>query len=45
LAVELTAENPKVLYIPEGIPHGFQTLIDSRAGEKQFFGLGELSKT
>jgi dTDP-4-dehydrorhamnose 3,5-epimerase len=27
-AVELTAENRKALYIPEGIAHGFQTLAD-----------------
>lgn len=27
-AVELTAENHKALYIPEGLAHGFQTLAD-----------------
>ena len=27
-AVELTAENRKMLYIPEGLAHGFQTLAD-----------------
>jgi len=27
-AVELTAENCKALYIPEGVAHGFQTLAD-----------------
>ncbi len=29
VAVELTAENRKMLYIPEGIAHGFQTLVDN----------------
>ncbi|HLO47422.1 MAG TPA: dTDP-4-dehydrorhamnose 3,5-epimerase [Kamptonema sp.] len=28
-AVELTAENRKMLYIPEGMAHGFQTLVDN----------------
>jgi dTDP-4-dehydrorhamnose 3,5-epimerase len=28
VAVELTAGNRKMLYIPEGLAHGFQTLID-----------------
>jgi len=27
-AVELTAQNHKMLYIPEGVAHGFQTLAD-----------------
>ena len=27
-AVELTATNRKTLYIPEGLAHGFQTLVD-----------------
>ena len=27
-AVELTAENRKMLYLPEGVAHGFQTLTD-----------------
>lgn len=29
IAVELTAENYKMLYIPEGIAHGFQSLADN----------------
>jgi dTDP-4-dehydrorhamnose 3,5-epimerase len=29
LAVELTAANRKMLYIPEGLAHGFQTLTDN----------------
>lgn len=29
VAVELTAENRKMLYIPEGMAHGFQTLLDN----------------
>jgi dTDP-4-dehydrorhamnose 3,5-epimerase len=28
LAVELTDKNRKALYIPEGLAHGFQTLVD-----------------
>lgn len=28
MAVELTAESRKALYIPEGLAHGFQTLMD-----------------
>ncbi len=28
IAVELTAENRRALYIPEGFGHGFQTLVD-----------------
>ncbi len=29
IAVELTAENHKMLYIPEGFTHGFQSLTDN----------------
>lgn len=29
VAVELTAENRKMLYIPEEMAHGFQTLVDN----------------
>ena len=28
-ACELTAENRKILYVPKGFAHGFQTLIDN----------------
>ena len=29
VGVELTADNRKMLYIPEGMAHGFQTLVDN----------------
>ena len=29
LGVELSAENYKMLYVPEGFAHGFQTLVDN----------------
>jgi len=29
VAVELTAENHRMIYIPEGLAHGFQTLTDN----------------
>lgn len=28
-AAELTADNHRMLYVPEGLAHGFQTLVDS----------------
>ncbi len=28
VGVELTAENHRMLYIPDGLAHGFQTLVD-----------------
>lgn len=28
IGVELTAENDRMLYVPEGFGHGFQTLVD-----------------
>ena len=28
IAVELTAENRKTIFVPEGVAHGFQTLVD-----------------
>lgn len=29
MAMELTAENRKMIYVPEGLAHGFQTLMDN----------------
>ena len=29
VAVELTADNERMLYVPEGVAHGFQTLADA----------------
>ena len=29
VAVELTADNERILYVPEGVAHGFQTLADA----------------
>lgn len=39
LAVDLTAENRRMLYIPEGFAHGFQTLIEST---EVFYQMSEL---
>jgi dTDP-4-dehydrorhamnose 3,5-epimerase len=38
LAVELTAENHRALYVPEGFAHGFQTLA---ANTEVFYQMGE----
>lgn len=38
LAVELTADNRRMLYIPEGFAHGFQTLED---GTEVFYQMSE----
>jgi dTDP-4-dehydrorhamnose 3,5-epimerase len=38
-AVELTAENRKMLYVPEGLAHGFQTLADNT---EVFYQISEL---
>jgi dTDP-4-dehydrorhamnose 3,5-epimerase len=38
IAVELTAENHKMLYVPEGCAHGFQTLAD---GSEVFYQISE----
>lgn len=40
--VELTAENRRALYIPEGLAHGFQTLADDT--EVMYFICGEYSR-
>ena len=40
--VELTAENRRALYIPEGLAHGFQTLADD--SEVMYFICGEYSR-
>jgi dTDP-4-dehydrorhamnose 3,5-epimerase len=38
VAAELTAENRRMLYIPEGLAHGFQTLTD---GAEVFYQMSE----
>jgi dTDP-4-dehydrorhamnose 3,5-epimerase len=38
IGVELTAENRKMLYIPEGFAHGFQTLLD---GTEVFYQISQ----
>jgi dTDP-4-dehydrorhamnose 3,5-epimerase len=37
-AVELTAANRKMLYVPEGVAHGFETLTD---GAEVFYQISE----
>lgn len=37
LAVELTANNHRTLYVPEGVAHGFQTLVDNTEVLYQMF--------
>ncbi len=37
LAVELTADNHRMLYVPEGVAHGFQTLVDNTEVLYQMF--------
>ena len=39
IAVELTADNARMLYIPEGFAHGFQTLAD---GSEVFYQMSEM---
>ena len=39
VAAELTAKNRRMLYIPEGLAHGFQTLTD---GAEVFYQMSEL---
>jgi dTDP-4-dehydrorhamnose 3,5-epimerase len=39
LGVELTAENRKMLYVPEGVAHGFITLAD---GSEVFYQMSEV---
>jgi len=39
VAVELNAENRKMLYVPEGMAHGFQTLLDNT---EVFYQISEL---
>jgi dTDP-4-dehydrorhamnose 3,5-epimerase len=39
IGVELTADNRRMLYIPEGFAHGFQTLED---GSEMFYQMSEM---
>jgi dTDP-4-dehydrorhamnose 3,5-epimerase len=39
ISVELTAENHRMLYVPEGFAHGFQTLED---GSEVFYHMSEM---
>ena len=38
VSIELTAENRRTVYIPEGLAHGFQTLVDNT---EVFYQMGE----
>ena len=38
MSMELTAENRRMLYVPEGVAHGFQTLMD---GTEVFYQMSE----
>lgn len=38
MAAELTAENRRMLYVPEGVAHGFQTLVQ---GAEVFYQISE----
>jgi dTDP-4-dehydrorhamnose 3,5-epimerase len=38
VAAELTADNRRMLYVPEGVAHGFQTLVD---GSEVFYQISE----
>jgi dTDP-4-dehydrorhamnose 3,5-epimerase len=40
-SVELTAQNHRALYVPEGFAHGFQTLVDDT---EVFYQMSEFSK-
>src|SRR5438094_5862230 len=39
IAVELSAENSRMLYVPEGCAHGFQTLADN---SEVFYQMSEM---
>jgi dTDP-4-dehydrorhamnose 3,5-epimerase len=42
MAVELTAENHRMLYVPEGFAHGFQTLADD---SEVFYQMGAMYRS